>query len=223
MRDEIFVIIPAYNEAARIGAVLEGAEKYCRNIIVVDDGSDDETSEVAKRHKIIVLRHKVNLGKGAALKTGSKAALKLGAKILVFMDADGQHQAEDIPHFIQGIKEGYDLVIGMRRFNRRMPFSMLVGNKIFSRLIYYLYNFNLPDTQCGFRALRASVYFKIQWMAQGYEVETEMLLSALRKKLRCAAIPIQAIYYDIYKGTTIVDGIKILMKILEQRISLKNF
>lgn len=218
MRDEIFVIIPAYNEAARIGAVLEGVKKYCRNIIVVDDGSDDETSEVAKRHKVIALRHRVNLGKGAALKTGAEAALKLGARILVFMDADGQHQAEDIPHFIQGIKKGYDLVIGMRHLNRRMPFSMRVGNKIFSKLIYYFYNFNLPDTQCGFRALRALVYPKIQWMAQGYEVETEMLLSALRKKLRCAAIPIQAIYYDSYKGTTIIDGFKVLAKIIEKRI-----
>ncbi|TSC51777.1 MAG: glycosyl transferase family 2 [Parcubacteria group bacterium LiPW_72] len=218
MRDEIFIIIPAYNEAARIGAVLEGVKKYCRNIIVVDDGSDDQTSEVAKRYKVIALRHKVNLGKGAALKTGYEAALKLGAKILVFMDADGQHQAEDIPRLVQGIKEGYDLVIGMRRLNQRMPLSMRVGNKIFSKLIHCFYNFNLPDTQCGFRAFRASVYPGIQWMAQGYEVETEMLLSALRGKLRCAAIPIQAIYYDSYKGTTVIDGFKILAKIIERRI-----
>lgn len=218
MRDEIFVIIPAYNEAVRIGAVLEGAEKYCRNIIVVDDGSDDQTSEVAKRYKVIVLRHKVNLGKGAALKTGCEAALKLGAQILVFMDADGQHEPNTIPRFVKAILKGYDLVIGMRRLNRRMPFSMLVGNKIFSKLIYYFYNFSLPDTQCGFRALRASVYSKIQWVAQGYEVETEMLLNALRAHLRCATIPIQAIYYDSYKGTTIVDGFRILAKIIERRM-----
>jgi len=218
MQDKIFIIIPAYNEAQRIEGVLTEAKKYYPNIIVVDDGSQDDTFKVAKKSGVITLQHRVNLGKGAAMTTGVEAALRLRAGILVFMDADGQHRTEDIPRLVKAIQNGYDFVVVIRNLNHKMPFSMLLGNKIFSGLIRYFYNFNLPDTQCGFRGLRAVVYPRIQWRSQGYEVETEMLLNALQLHLRCAAIPIQTIYYDRYKGTTIVDGFKILAKIIERRI-----
>lgn len=218
MENKTFLVISAYNEAERIGAVLEQAKRYCPNIIVVDDGSSDDTLEVAKKQRVIVLRHKINLGKGAALTTGCEAALALGAEILVLMDADGQHEPQDIPRLITGIKEGYDLAIGMRNLNRKMPLSMFLGNKIFSASIQYFYNFKLSDTQCGFRALCAEAYPKIRWKSQGYEVEVEMLLNALQKKLRCAAIPIRTIYHDRYKGTTVVHGFRILAKIIEKRI-----
>lgn len=219
MQNKIFVIIPSYNEAERIAAVLEKAKKYCDQIIVVDDGSEDHTFSVAKKSGAIVLRHKVNLGKGASLTTGCEAALIFGAKILVFMDADLQHNPADIPRLVAAVaKRGYDLVCGTRKMNQKMPLSMRLGNLIFSRAVRYLYNFKLSDTQCGFRALRTEKYSAIKWQAQGYGVETEMLLNAWQKKLRCASLPIQTIYYDQYKGTTIIDGFRILGKIIEKRI-----
>lgn len=214
MKNKTFVIIPAYNEAERMGRVIAETKKYCPHIIVVDDGSQDKTFQIAQKQKVVVLRHKVNLGKGAALKTGSEAALNLGAQILVFLDADGQHKPEDIPRFIRGLEKGYDLVFGIRKLKRPMPCSMLLGNKLFSILIHYLYDFKLPDTQCGFRAFWAAVYPQIAWQALGYEVETEIIVRALQSHLKCGIIFIDTVYYDQYKGTTIIDGLKVLAKII---------
>jgi len=104
--------------------------------------------------------------------------------------------------------------------NKKMPLSMRLGNAVFSWAIRYFYGLNLADTQCGFRALRLATYRAIKWQAQGYGVETEMLLNAWQAKLRCAAIPVQTIYHDRYKGTTIVDGFKILAKIIEKKFVL---
>ena len=221
MRNKTFLIIPAYNEAERIGAVLEKAKQYCKDIIVIDDGSSDQTFAIAKKSGAISLRHKINLGKGASLATGCEVALILGAEILVFMDADLQHNPEDIPRLVAAIQnQGYDLVCGGRKMNKKMPLSMRLGNFIFSRAIRYFYNFKLSDTQCGFRALRAKKYLQIKWQAQGYGVETEMLLNAWQKKLRCASLSVQTIYHDRYKGTTIIDGFKILAKIIEKKFNL---
>lgn len=218
MPRDIFVVIPARNEAIHIGAVLKETRRFCRNIIVVDDGSQDQTFQVARQHKATVLRHPINLGKGGALKTGCEASLQSGAKIIVLMDSDGQHRAEDIPRLIHGIKQDkYDIIFGMRRLNRSMPFSMLAGNKLFSLAIAYLYNFKLTDTQCGMRAFCASAYPKIIWKSSAYDVETEMILNALKNHLRCGAIYIDTIYHDKYKGTTILDGIQVMGKIIGKR------
>lgn len=218
MKNKTFIIIPAYNEEERLGGVLEKIKKHCSNIIVIDDGSSDNTFKIAKKHKTIALRHRVNLGKGAALKTGCEAALSLGAQTLVFMDADGQHQPKDIPRFLRGIEKGYDLIFGLRRLSRAMPFSMLLGNKIFSTAISYFYNFQITDTQCGFRIFRSRVYPQIVWQAQGYDAETEIIAQALKNDLRCGAIFIDTVYHDRYKGTTVIDGIRVLSKIIGGRL-----
>ncbi len=218
MGNKIFVVIPAFNEQRHIQSVVLETSQYCSEIIVVDDGSGDQTSQLARQGGARVLRHRVNLGKGSALKTGCAAALQLGAEIVVLMDADAQHQPRDIPQLVQGVQHGnYDIVFGMRRLNRAMPFSMLAGNKIFSLAIKYLYNFQLTDTQCGFRAFRVGVYPKILWEAQAYDVETEMILNALCHHLRCGGLYIDTIYHDKYKGTTVLDGLRVLGRIISKR------
>lgn len=223
MPDQIFVVIPAYNEAKHIKRVLERTRKQSVRILVVDDGSEDETFQAARQQGVLVLRHKINLGKGGALKTGCLAAIKLGAKIIILMDSDGQHKPEDIPRLTRGIQGGrYDIVFGMRRLNRQMPFSMLAGNKIFSLAIKSLYSFKLTDTQCGFRAFRAEVYPQIVWESQSYDVETEMILNALRNHLRCGGIYIDTIYHDKYKGTTVLDGLRVLSKIISKRFRFQK-
>jgi len=219
MQNKTFVVIPAYNEGKRIDKILRETRKYCPNIIVVDDGSEDNTFRQAKREGgVLVLRHKVNLGKGAALTTGCEAALFLDARTMILMDADGQHQPSDLPRLAQGVERGdYDIVFGLRRLSRKMPFSMLAGNKFFSKAIEYLYNFKLTDTQCGFRAFDARVYPKIHWHSRGYDVETEIIINALKNHLKCGAFYIDTVYHDKYKGTTVLDGLRILIKIIGRR------
>ncbi|MFH1535110.1 MAG: glycosyltransferase family 2 protein, partial [Patescibacteria group bacterium] len=124
------VVIPAYNEGKVIAEVINDIKKHQFNdVIVVDDGSSDDTYEIVKRidGKIIALRHRINLGKGAALKTGCEAAIKLGADIIVFMDSDGQHKPEDISRFIEKLeKDNLDIVFGSRRIGKDMPLVMML-------------------------------------------------------------------------------------------------
>src|SRR3989304_7305763 len=114
---KIFVIIPAFNEESRIGKVLAGVRKKKLPIVVVDDGSKDETYQVAKKITPYALRHPINLGKGAALKTGCLAAFKLGAEAVILMDSDGQHDANDLPKFVKALRR-CDVVFGVRNFGK---------------------------------------------------------------------------------------------------------
>ena len=108
---KIFIIIAAYNEQKNLGAVIDETKKFCKNIIVVDDGSKDKTYEIAKNKGIIALKHIINLGKGAAVKTGADYALKHGAEAIILVDADGQHEPKEIPRFLNSLK-GKDIVFG---------------------------------------------------------------------------------------------------------------
>lgn len=113
MRNSFYVIVPAYNEGKRIDAVIKLIKKYAKNIIVVDDGSKDNTYDIAKRTGVDVLKHIINLGKGAALKTGCDYAIKEGARKIVVMDADGQHDPSEIPYFLSYLDK-VDIVFGYR-------------------------------------------------------------------------------------------------------------
>ncbi|MBI1968858.1 glycosyltransferase family 2 protein [Candidatus Woesearchaeota archaeon] len=207
------IIIPACNEEKTIAEVIAKTKNYCQNIIVVDDGSTDATSPIAKRTGVAVLRHKVNLGKGAALKTGCEYALQQGAEGMVVLDADGQHDPAEIPKFLEALKEN-DIVFGYRQVPETMPLVLRFGNAVINRSLRLFYNVHVCDSQCGYRAFTAAAYRQLQWEARDYYVETEMILNAGRKKLKHASIPIQTIYADKYKGTTVLDGIGIVAKIL---------
>jgi glycosyltransferase involved in cell wall biosynthesis len=189
-------------------------------IIVVDDGSSDQTAEVARAQGARVFRHVVNLGKGAALTTGCRAAIELGCDLVAVMDADGQHQPRDLPKFIEPIQSGRaDITIGVRRLTRQMPVAMRLGNWGLSGAFRWLVGMKIGDTQCGLRAFSASVYPLISWTATDYSVETEMLIRAARAHLRIEQIEIEVVYHDRYKGTTVTDGFKIFGDMLRQAIS----
>ncbi len=159
--NKTYIVVPAYCEAERIGPVLDILVKYPYQIIVVDDGSKDDTFLVAKsRSAVISLKHKINLGKGAAMKTGCEAALCLGAENIVVMDADGQHRPEDVTRFIKKLATGDEIVFGKRDFSRGMPAMMALGNTTLSNLIRILFNIEIADTQNGFRAFTALAYQK---------------------------------------------------------------
>jgi len=214
---DFWVIIPAYNEEKHVGKVIEEVKKYARNIVLVDDGSKDKTSEIGRNKKVIVLRHVVNLGKGAALKTGCDFALLKGAKQIIAIDADGQHEPKEIPNFLKSLG-GVDIVFGYRKFSQQMPFVLKLGNKSINTATKMLYGINLKDTQSGYRAFTADAYRKIRWKATDYSMESEMIANTGKNKLKYAEIPIQTIYSDKYKGTTVLDGFKIVFNMIKWRL-----
>lgn len=220
MKDkDFFVIIPAFNEEERIGRVIRGVKKYTQNIIVVDDSSTDKTGEVAKKEKAVVLRHRINLGKGAAMKTGVEMAFSLGVETVVLMDADGQHDPKHIPDFLAKLDEDHDIVFGSRNLSFGVPLVRFLGNKFGSILISLIFGIYRSDLLCGFMAFTKKTYPKIKWDSSRYGVETEIVARTGKNKLKYTEIPIETIYIDKYKGVTILDAIGILFNIPRWLIS----
>jgi len=220
---KVGVVVPARNEANRIGGVLAGIGDRVEGIpvisLVVDDGSTDRTSEVAREHGARVIVHAINLGKGAAMKTGCAAGLAAGCDVLVLMDGDGQHRPSDLPAMLAPILAGKaDLVLARRRFTGEMPASARLGNWGLTRLFTLMFGATFTDTQCGLRAFSSDAYKKVDWLATDYAVETEMLVRAARARLRTAEVDIETIYHDVYKGTTPLDGLRILLQMIRLRI-----
>lgn len=220
---KLYVVIPAYNEEKTIGEVILGVKKYTNNIIVVDDGSKDNTYSNAREtaDDILILRHKINLGKGAASKTGCQAALKLGAEAIALMDADGQHLPEDLMKMMENLKkENLDIVFGVRPINKKMPPLTRLGNKMLTKMINSISGIYLADTQSGLKVFRASAYPKLSWQTSDYSMETEIILRTGRNKLRYSQYYIQTVYRDSYKGMDVFDGIKYFLNFLKQRVSI---
>lgn len=214
----VAAVIPARNEVKRIGLVIQNTLPFVDYVIVVDDGSIDGTMTAVQdiqNSKVKCLRHEVNLGKGAALKTGCDAAVLLKADVIICLDADGQHNPASIPVFLQTlVEQRVDIVFGMRQFNNKMPLTMLVGNRVLSQFINQLFRVMVHDTQSGFRAFTTAAYQKLRWHSSGYEAETEMIIRTGEYKLKYAEVDIDTIYYDSYKGTTALDGLRIFFHIL---------
>jgi len=211
----IVAIVPAYNEERYIGKLIKDVKKYVDKVIVVDDGSTDKTYSVAKRHKVIVLRHVINLGKGAALRTGVKKALEYKPDYLVFIDADLQHDPSFIPKMLESIR-GADMVIGCRVYSGEMPFLFRIGNMLLSSLFKLLYKIDVPDTQSGYRLIRAN---KVpNWKSNDYFVEFEMLAKAAASGLKVKLVSIPTIYNDATKGTNLFTGMVIGFKLILYRI-----
>jgi len=216
-KNDLFVVIPAHNEEKNIGKVLEEVTKYVKSIIVVDDGSQDQTKKEVLKHNATYLRHVTNLGKGAALKTGCDYALRCGANKIIVMDSDGQHEPKLIPRFITKL-ETVDLVFGYRIPSKNMPFVFRAGNFAIDKITQILYGIKLRDTQSGFRAFTANAYKKIRWQANDYSMESEMIARAGKNQISYNEVPITTIYGDRYKGTTILDGIKIVLNLIKWKI-----
>ena len=213
----LWVVVPAYNEEKDISKIIKGIKKHSKNIIIIDDGSKDRTSKIADKSSAIVLKHIINMGKGAALKTGCDFAIKQGAKGIVVLDSDAQHDPEDIPNFIKNL-ESFDIVFSYRKLNKRMPFILKFGNWFISKVIKFLYKVKLKDSQCGYRAFTAEAYKKIRWLAADYSMESEMIANTGKYKLKYKEVPIETIYGDKYKGTTIIDGVKIVLNMSLWRV-----
>jgi glycosyltransferase involved in cell wall biosynthesis len=217
----IFIVIPAFNEEKRIGDVIRELNKFKLPIIVVDDGSTDNTlSECQMSNvKCQILRHKVNLGKGAAMKTGAEASFQLGADAVVFIDSDGQHKSKNLPNFIKALKrDKFDVVFGSRNLSHGVPLVRYLGNKFASLLVSFLFGIYVSDFLCGYRAVTKDAWEKMDLESTGYAIETEMVIKTKKHDLRHCEVPVETVYYDEVKGVTILDAFSILFEVLRWRI-----
>ena len=190
----VFLVIPAYNEEKRIYSNVKKSKKYVKNIIVVSDGSRDNTEKEAKRSRAKVIAYKKNRGKGYAQRRGCAEALKMGADVIIIMDAN-QHQPKDIKKFLRALEDS-DFVIGSRKKGTmKTTFINKIGNWGLTfgvNILSFGFSFNkwLSDTESGFRAFRAKEYKKLDLRGERYEIEAEMILEAARKNLKIEEIPI---------------------------------
>lgn len=215
-----FAVIPALNEAKTLATVVAQALTHVQNVIVVDDGSSKPLKPALPPHeRLLVLRHPINLGKGAAMKTGVEAARRLGAETIVFLDADGQHNPDEIPRLLAPIQaDQADIVFGVRDFFRHMPLVSKLGNLFLTHMASWMFHIYLQDTQSGFRAFRLTIYPKLYWGSARYAVETEMIVNTGKYHLRWVEVPISTIYHDAYRGTTVIDGIRIFLNMIAWRL-----
>lgn len=219
----VVIVIPAYNEEAKIGDVISDlARNGYENIIVVDDGSQDNTYKIAKSRKAEVYKHIINRGLGGALGTGIKAALMKNADIIVTFDADGQHAASDIKKLITPIIEGKaDVVIGSRLIKSDgMPFVRKIGNWGMNLITYIMFGIWTTDSQSGLRAFSRKAAEKISIKGNRMEVSSEMISEIGRRRLRFKEVPIKAIYtdYSLKKGQSNLNAFKILLKLTVRKL-----
>ena len=218
MHEYTYIVIPAKDEATRIGQVLHSA-KHCGfyNIVVVDDGSRDQTSKIAADQGAELVRHPINLGPGAATQTGIDFAIQQGAKFIVTIDADEQHYPQDIEALVNKlIIDDLDIVIGSRflRFNK-IPLTRIFYNKIANLVAHMATGIRVSDSQSGMKAFTADFAKKSRLQHCGFEFCIELLRYIGIHKAKYAEVPIQVMYSKetMDKGQNFFVGLKMLNKI----------
>ena len=190
-------LVPALNEARTIEQVVRGVSAHVSGVIVVDDGSADNTAAIARRSGAMVVRHDVTRGKGSAVRTGLQHVLaRPEATHVLLLDGDMQHLPDEAPRLIAAAaRSGADLVIGQRRFNRAaMPASRYYANLCGSRALSSFMGVSLGDTQCGYRLFRTDILRRVRLRASGYDIETEMLVKVGRLGGRIEHVDVTAVY-----------------------------
>lgn len=191
--ESILALIPAWNEATHIGPIVQATRTYLP-VLVVDDGSDDDTTAVADNAGATVVQHARNQGKGAALVTGFQWALERGYEAVVTLDADGQHHPADIPAFLAAYEAGdWDLIIGRRDFDR-IPFPRGHTNPFGSRLLSLALGERIYDCQSGFRLHSRRLLEGLGLTTTGFELEVELIIQAVCQRMRIGWVEIRTIY-----------------------------
>jgi glycosyltransferase involved in cell wall biosynthesis len=224
----ICLVIPAYNEGPAIAGVIQDlhgtfkGKGYHYEIVVVDDGSKDDTGEQARKAGAHVVGHILNMGSGGATATGLSYAQQKGFDVAATLDADGQHAAADVLKGIKLIeKGGADLLIGSRLINNDgMSKVKVLGNQGLSMVTNLLFGINVTDSQSGMRVFGRAALDRLTWRTSGYEFCSEMLWRARQLDLRIKEYPIQAIYteYSRSKGQNNWNGFNILKSLVQRRI-----
>lgn len=188
-------VIPCFNESAAVSTLVRAVRRHLPSVIVVDDGSTDDTMILARAAGALVLNHGRNRGKGAALKTGLSHALRRGCEWAVTLDGDGQHAPEDLPALLRCAKQtGALLAVGNRMPEaRKMPWLRRQVNRWMSRKLSERAGRHLPDTQSGFRLIHLPSWAALSLTTQHFEVESEMLVAFLAAGHPVAFVPIQVV------------------------------
>lgn len=229
----VCIVLPTWNEAEVIGKVVTGAiqalntSSYSGEVLVVNDGSKDDSGQIARKHGARVIDHILNTGQGGAVATGLSYAEQNGFDIGVTMDADGQHDIKDVFKGIDEIiQRGDDLLIGSRLIDSQgMSRVKVLGNKGLSFITFLLFGINSTDSQSGLRIFSRRALEQLRWKTSGYEFCSEMLWRAKQQGLRISEYPIKAIYTDYSTSNKRVSGqnnwnaINIVKSLLKRRIA----
>jgi glycosyltransferase involved in cell wall biosynthesis len=192
---KIIVGTPAYNEEKYIGSIVLQARQYADEVIVVDDGSTDRTQLVAGLAGAHVIRHDENKGYGSAIQSIMAEAVTRNADILIILDADSQHNPDEIPSLIEAISQDYDVVIGSREMQSNViPHYRRVGQRVLSNMTRILSRKKISDTESGFRAYSRKAINTLELKEKGMAISSEIVTSAARKNLRIKEIPISISY-----------------------------
>lgn len=219
------VLIPTYNEAKSIALLIKQIGSYNLEVIVVDDGSLDNTGSIAGNSGATVLQNKKNEGKGASLIKGFNYALSRGFEAVVTMDGDGQHLPQDIPLFIEAAgKSSSAVFIGNRMSSLKgMPLFRIITNRFMSWFLSSIVKQKVYDTQCGFRLLKREVLEKLNLTTRKYETESEILLKASRLGFKIDSVPVTTVYLDEKsKINPVVDTLRFIRFILKELWITRN-
>lgn len=195
-RMNLCVVLPVYNEAKAIKDLIAEIKKYVSDIVVIDDGSTDDTLKIVRDCSVVLLSNQKNIGKGASLSKGFEYALKNKFDGVITMDGDGQHAPCDIPRFLDLSKSlSCHVIVGNRMTDlRSMPRIRVLTNKFLSRVISLVVKQHIPDSQCGFRLITRPVLEKVTTLTNNYEAESEILIKAARAGFRIDSVSITTIY-----------------------------
>jgi len=195
---KLLIVIPALNAERSVGAVVRESKLVNDDVLVIDDGSSDRTGEIARDAGALVIRHDVNKGKGAALKTGFAYALENGFEVVVTLDADGQHLPHEISKFMTAYEEtGGDLIIGGRAhlFPQMLP-RRRFANRFSARSIAFASKTGVTDSQSGFRLYSAHLLRNVRLRTNGFDLESEVIVYAGCRRFKVVTIPIELGFVD---------------------------
>lgn len=195
---KIWVVIPAFNEGKNIVKVLRAVKNKGLPVMVIEDGSSDDTYRQVSQEKVdVLIQNKTNLGKGASLRIAF-AYIKehnLDCEAVIIMDADAQHLPEELDIFINKLDQGSFFVVGNRLDNpKNMPLIRVITNKLMSFIISRIAGQKIPDTQCGFKAMRTQVLEKAPITTSKYEIDSELILGAASLGYKIDSVPVRSVY-----------------------------
>jgi glycosyltransferase involved in cell wall biosynthesis len=191
----IIIGMPAYNEAKYIGSLVLQAKRYGKEVVVVDDGSTDATASIARLAGAAVIKHEQNRGYGNTIQTLLNEAKQRNTDILVILDADSQHDPDEIPRLIEGIKGGADIIIGSREMqSNKIAGYRRLGQKLLSRMTGFASKKKLTDTESGFRAYSRKAINSLELKETGMAVSSEIIAAAASRGLKIAEVPISVAY-----------------------------
>lgn len=217
----IIVAMPAYNESQVIAEVIKDVKTNgFENVLVVNDGSKDNTSEVCESAGAMVCSHLINRGAGAAKTTAIHVAKMMKADYLLMMDSDGQHLAKDLKNVLKELQtDEVDFILGSRFLHRQsIPFIKYYLNKLANFVTYVLYGVKYSDCNSGLRGYNRQAIEKIETKGDGYDFELEILLEVKKKGLRSKEIPIDVLYTEYSQSkpvrATFFAGVKVFWKMI---------